>query len=78
MSSFRGLHAYNLPVFPGDQLFVDLDESYSLRNHEFAVEVWKETAAGQALVGHVAREVSRPVYRLYQKHYAVQVDVYES
>ena len=63
-------------MFPSDKLFVDLNESYSLRNHEFAVDVWKETAAGQVLVGHVAREVSRSIYRLYQKHYAVQVDVY--
>ena len=79
-TAIRGLHAYpNADLSPGDSVHLFLDEEFSEKNDVYSVEVMKVMKDGQVkLGGHLAKEVSRLVYKWIKKEHQVDIIIYEN
>ena len=77
-SAIRGLSTYQIDLSTTSKLILVRNEEFSSANKCYSVEVKKEENGESVLVGHVAKEVSRFVYKWMSKAGAVEVKVYDS
>ena len=77
-SAIRGLSTYQIDLSTTSKLILVRNEEFSSANKCYSVEVKKEENGESVLVGHVAKEVSRFVYKWMSKAGAVEVEVYDS
>ena len=77
-SSIRGLSTFRQELKAGDKLILSCDEKYSVINKCFSVEVKKVLADSNEIAGHVAKEVSRFVYKWIMKSGNVEGKIYKT
>ena len=74
-SAVRGLSTYKEKLSSSDNLHLRCNNEFSSANRCFSVEVVKDE---DLLVGHLAKEVSRIVYKWLDRGDKVEVKIYDS